>query len=100
MQAELNLVDWAIKLLNKFYSYAISLSFSSHIALLALLDSPSTMFQGSVVLEDELLEAEVGLEGEVVLQVGGGDHIPIQYEGLAGHELHEPFAEVPHQPLL
>ena len=53
-----------------------------------------------MVLEDEILKAEVDLEGDVVLQVGGGDHIPVQYEGLAGHELHEPLAEVPHQPLL
>ena len=58
------------------------------------------MLQGLVILEDELLEAEVSLEGDVVLQVGGGDHIPAQYEGLAGHELHEPLAEVPYQPLL
>ena len=50
--------------------------------------------------KNELLEAKVGLEGDVVLQVGGGEHIPVQNEGLAGHELHEPLAEVPHQPLL
>ena len=61
---------------------------------------PPTVLQGMVVLEDELLEAKVSLEGEVVLKVGGGDHIPVVYEGLAGHELHEPFTEVPHQPLL
>ena len=48
------------------------------------------------IFEDELLEAEVSLEGDVVLQVGGGEHISVQYEGLAGHELHEPLAEVPH----
>ena len=53
-----------------------------------------------MVLENEFLEAEVSLEGNVVLQVGGGEYIPVQYEGLAGHELHEPLAEVPHQPLL
>ena len=53
-----------------------------------------------MVLENELLEAEVSLEGDVVLQVGGGEHVPVQHEGLAGHELHELLAEVPHQPLL
>ena len=53
-----------------------------------------------MVLENELLEAEVTLEGDVVLQVGGGKCVPVQDEGLAGHELHELFAEVPHQPLL
>ena len=62
--------------------------------------SPPTVLQGMVVLEDELLEAEVRLEGEVVLQVGGGEYIPVQYKGLAGHELHKPLAEVPNQPLL
>ena len=53
-----------------------------------------------MVLENELLEAEVSLEGDVVLQVGGGECVPVQYEGLTGHELHQPLAEVPHQPLL
>ena len=53
-----------------------------------------------MVLEDELLEAEVSLEQDVVLQVRGGECVPVQYESLAGHELHKPFAEVPHQPLL
>ena len=52
------------------------------------------------VLKDELLEAKVSLEGNVVFQVGGGECIPMQYEGLAGHKLHKPFAEIPHQPLL
>lgn len=58
------------------------------------------MFQGLVVLEDELLEAKVSLEKDVVLQVGRGESVPIQYEALAGHELHEPLAEVSYQPLL
>ena len=58
------------------------------------------MLQGLVILEDELLEAEVSLEGDVVLQVGGGEYIPVQYESLAGHELHEPLAKILHQPLL
>ena len=58
------------------------------------------MLHGLVVLENEFLEAEVDLEGEVVLQVGGGECIPVQYEGLSGHELHESLAEVPHHPLL
>ena len=62
--------------------------------------SPPTVLQGLMVLENEFLEAEVSLEGNVVLQVGQGEYIPVQYEGLAGHELHEPLAEVPHQPLL
>ena len=53
-----------------------------------------------MILEDELLEAEVGLKGDVVLQVGGGKCIPIQYKGLAGHELHKPLAKVSYQPLL
>ena len=53
-----------------------------------------------MVLKNELLEAKVSLEGDVVIQVGGGECIPMQYESLAGHELHDPFAEVPHQPLL
>ena len=53
-----------------------------------------------MVLKDELLEAEVSLEGDVILQVGGGENILVQHEGLAGHELHESLAEVPHQPLL
>ena len=53
-----------------------------------------------MVLENELLEAEVTLEGDVVLQVRGGECVPVQDEGLTGHELHELFAEVPHQPLL
>ena len=58
------------------------------------------MLQSLMVLENEFLEAEVSLEGDVVLQVGGGEYIPVQYEGLAGHELHEALAEVPYQPLL
>ena len=49
-----------------------------------------------VVLENEFLEAKVSLGGEVVLQVGGRECVLVQYEGLAGHELHEPLAEVPH----
>ena len=53
-----------------------------------------------MVLENELLEAEVSLEGDVVLHVRGGKCVPMQDEGLAGHELHEPLAKVPHQPLL
>ena len=53
-----------------------------------------------MVLENELLEAEVTLEGDVVLQVGGGECVPVQDEGLAGHQLHQSLAEVPHQPLL
>ena len=53
-----------------------------------------------MVLENEFLEAEVSLEGEVVLQVGGGECVSVQYESLAGHELHEPLAEIPNQPLL
>ena len=53
-----------------------------------------------MVLENELFEAEVGLEGDVVLKIGGGKCFLIEYEGLAGHELHEPLAEVSHQPLL
>ena len=53
-----------------------------------------------IVLEYELLEAKVGLEGDVVLQVGGGEHILVQYEGLAGHQLHEALAEISYQPLL
>ena len=64
------------------------------------LHSPPTVLQGLMVLEDEFLEAEVGLEGDVVFKVGGREYIPVQYEGLAGHELHEALAEVPHQPLL
>ena len=52
--------------------------------------------QGLVVLENELLEAEVSLEGDVVLQVRGGECVLVQDEGLAGHELHKPLAEVPH----
>ena len=40
------------------------------------------------------------VEGDVVLQVGGGEHVPVQCEGLTGHELHEPLAEVPDKPLL
>ena len=62
--------------------------------------SPSSVLQGLMVLKNELLEAKVSLEGDVVIQVGGGECIPMQYESLAGHELHDPFAEVPHQPLL
>ena len=62
--------------------------------------SPSAVLQSLVVVQDDLLEAEVGMEGDIVLQVGGGEHVPIQYEGLAGHELHKPFAEMPYQPLL
>ena len=62
--------------------------------------SPSAVPQSLVVLQDDLLEAEVGMEGDIVLQVGGGEHVPIQYEGLTGHELHKPFAEMPYQPLL
>ena len=58
------------------------------------------MLQGLVILEDELLEAEVSLEGDVVLQVGGGERVPVQREGFAGHELHESLAEVPDKPLL
>ena len=50
------------------------------------------MLQGLVILEDELLEAEVGVEGEVVLQVGRGECVPVQNEGLTGHELHKPLA--------
>ena len=69
------------------------------LALLAL-HSPPTVLQSLVILKDELLEAEVSLEGNVVLQVGGGEYIPVQYESLAGHQLHEPLAEVLHQPLL
>ena len=42
----------------------------------------------------------MSLEGDVVLQVGGGKCVLVQYEGLAGHELHESLAEVPHKPLL
>ena len=38
-------------------------------ALLAL-HSPPTMLQRLMVLENELLEVEVSLEGDVVLQVG------------------------------
>ena len=49
-----------------------------------------------MVLKNELFEAEVSLKGEVVLQVGGGKCVPVQYEGLAGHQLHESFTEVPH----
>ena len=64
------------------------------------LHSPPCVFQGPMVLENELLEAEVSLERDVVLQVRGGKCVPVQYEGLAGHELHESLAEVPHQPLL
>ena len=52
------------------------------------------------IFDNELLKIEVSLEGEVVLQVGGGKCISIEYEGLAGHQLHEVFAEVPHKPLL
>ena len=58
------------------------------------------MLQSPVALKNEFLEAKVSLEGEIVLQVGGGECVPVQYEGLAGHELHQPFTEVPHQPLL
>ena len=53
-----------------------------------------------MVLQDDLLEAEVGMEGDIVLQVGGGEHVSVQYEGFTGHELHNLLAEVPHQPLL
>ena len=35
------------------------------------------MLQGLVILEDELLKAEVGVEGDVVLQVGGGECVPM-----------------------
>ena len=52
------------------------------------------------IFDNELLKVEVSLEGDVVLQVRGGKCIPIEYEGLAGHQLHELFAEVPHKPLL
>ena len=40
------------------------------------------------------------VEGDIVLQIGGGECVPVQCEGLAGHELHESLAEVPHKPLL
>ena len=59
-----------------------------------------TVLLEMVVLEDELLEAKVCMEGEVVRQVRGGECVPVQYEGLAGHELHELLAEVPDKPLL
>ena len=49
-----------------------------------------------MVLENEFLEAEVSLKGEVVLQVGGGKCVSVQDEGLTGHQLHEPFTKVPH----
>ena len=39
--------------------------------------SPSAVLQSLVVLQDDLLEAEVGMEGDIVLQVGGGEHVPI-----------------------
>ena len=58
------------------------------------------MLKSKVILENEFLEAEVGVEGEVVLQVGGGNHIPVQRESLTGHELHKSLTEMPHQPLL
>ena len=87
---------------NKISGYWASI-FQCFITLLSALLAPHLppiVFQALVVLEDELLETKVSLEGEVVLQVRGGKSVPIQHEGLAGHELHEPFAEVPHQPLL
>ena len=68
--------------------------------MLIALHSPGTVLQGLMVLQDELLEAEVDLEGNVVLQVGGWEQTSIEYKGLAGHQLHEALAEVSHQPLL
>ena len=56
--------------------------------MLIALHSPGTVLQGLVVLQDELLEAEVDLEGNVVLQVGGWEQTSIEYKGLAGHQLH------------
>ena len=58
------------------------------------------MLHSKVILKNELLEVEVGVEGEVVLQVGGGDRIPVQRESFTGHELHKTLTEVPNQPLL
>ena len=42
----------------------------------------------------------MSLEGDIVLQVRAGECVPVKDEGLAGHELHESLAEVPHKPLL
>ena len=58
------------------------------------------MLHSKVILKNELLEAEVGVEWEVVLQVGGGYRIPVQRESFTGHELHKTLTEVPNQPLL
>ena len=46
------------------------------------------------MLFNEILETEMRVKGKVVLQVGGGKHIPVYCEGFAGHELHELFAEI------
>jgi len=62
--------------------------------------SPPALLQGTVVLKDEFLEAEVSLEREVVHKVGGWKYVSIMHEGFAGHQLHKPLAEVSHEPLL
>ena len=58
------------------------------------------MLHSKLILMNKLLKAEVGVEWEVVLQVGGGYHIPVQRESFTGHELHKTLTEVPNQPLL
>ena len=64
------------------------------------LDSQLGSTVGSMIRTDQVLETEVGLEGEVMVEVGVRDLVAVENHSLSGHELKHPLHQQPHQQLL